>query len=378
MGNKTSSCAVSDKEEELSDYDMTVYNLKKERIFWGTLAICITYALIAFILFIASYLSEKVKAILLNRFFPFTLVFVIGTIAITIYLTYQVLDFRPVKINKNNNYDTLSCPDYWRLEKVPIDETKPEDKQLFEGVNPGLFKYRCVMDPAIFNKVDIAKSTNKTVSGGIPTADLRLTGANKANDVVLPTDTDIKNASYSNNYLYANLVDKNSLYYKDIANSNLSQTELFKHNFIMNNYTLTNSNDTSGLLKFRYNIDASKMDTARKLNIYPLNFYDSDTTNSTINSFDVMANKYVSVAIDKSTNQPVINYGGTEETISDRNQIKNAPMACDRVYPLYLATKDIELSKGNSKLDQNVLRCAYSKICGVPWSDLNCEKYMYK
>ena len=118
MGNKTSSCAVSDKEEELSDYDMTVYNLKKERIFWGTLAICITYALIAFILFIASYLSEKVKAILLNRFFPFTLVFVIGTIAITIYLTYQVLDFRPVKINKNNNYDTLSCPDYWRLEKV--------------------------------------------------------------------------------------------------------------------------------------------------------------------------------------------------------------------------------------------------------------------
>ena len=100
MGNKTSSCAVSDKEKELSDYDMAIYNLKKERIFWGTLAICITYALIAFILFIASYLSEKVKAILLNRFFPFTLVFVIGTIAITIYLTYQVLDFRPVKINK--------------------------------------------------------------------------------------------------------------------------------------------------------------------------------------------------------------------------------------------------------------------------------------
>lgn len=374
MGNKTSSCAVSDKEEELSDYDMTIYKMKKERIFWGTLAICITYAVIALILFIASYLSEKVKAVLLNRFFPFTLVFIIGTIGITIYLTYQVLDFRPVKINKNNNYDTLSCPDYWRLEKVPLDETKPEDTQLFEGVNPGLFKYRCVMDPNIFNKADIAKSTNKTVSGGIPTADLRLTGAYKVNDVVLPEHTDI-NASFSNNCLYANLVDKNSFYYKDIANSNLPQTELLKHNFIMNNYTLINSNNTSGLLKFRYNIDNStKLDTARKLNIYPLNSYDSDTTNSIFASFDVMANKYMSVEINDS-NQPVIKYGPTD---TPATEIKNAPMACDRVYPLYLATKDVELSKGNSKLDQNVLRCAYSKICGVPWSDLNCEKYMYK
>jgi hypothetical protein len=143
----------------------------------------------------------------------------------------------------------------------------------------------------------------------------------------------------------------------------------------MNNYTLINSNNTSGLLKFRYNIDASKMDTARKLNIYPLNSYDSDTTNDTFNSFDVMANKYMSVEIDKTTNQPVINYGVTD---TPTTPIKNVPMACDRVYPLYLATKDVELSKGNSKLDQNVLRCAYSKICGVPWSDLNCDKYKYK
>lgn len=376
MGNKTSSCAVSGKEEELSDYDMAIYNLKKERIFWGTLAICITYAIIAFILFIASYLSEKVKAILLNRFFPFTLVFVIGTIAITIYLTYQVLDFKPVKINKNNNYDTLSCPDYWRLEKVPIDETKLTDTQLFEGVNPGLFKYRCVMDPNIFNKADIAKSANPTITNSIPQANLRLTGVSKANDVVFPSDT-ITNPNDPNKYLYADLLTKNDDYYKDIVNSNLPQTELLKHNFIMNNYTLINSNDTSGLLKFRYNIDnTSKMDTARKLNIYPLNSYDSDTTNSTYNSFDVTSsdNKYMSVQIDAS--KPVIKYGSADGSIT--NSIKNAPMACDRVYPLYLATKDVELSKGNSKLDQNVLRCAYSKICGVPWSDLNCEKYMYK
>lgn len=144
----------------------------------------------------------------------------------------------------------------------------------------------------------------------------------------------------------------------------------------MNNYTLINSNDTTGLLKFRYNIDSSKLNTARKLNIYPLNSYDSDTTNTNTNPFDIMANKFMSVDIDAASKQPVIKYGITETSINA--SINNAPMACDRVYPLYLATKDVELSKGNSKLDQNVLRCAYSKICGVPWSELNCEKYDYK
>lgn len=367
MGNKTSSCSVSDKEEELTDYDMTVYNLKKKRIFWGTLAICLTYALIALILFLASYFSEKVKAILLNRFFPFTLVFIIGTICLTIYLTYQVLDFRPIKINKNNNYDNLSCPDYWRLEKVPLDETNPNETQLFEGTNPGLFKYRCVMDPSIYNKVDIAKTNMPN---------LRLTGFNNPNDRVLPTDTTTRNASYSNNYLYANLIDRNDVYYKKIASSNLPQTELLKHNYIMNNYTLITSNDTTGLLKFRYNIDANKMDTARKLNIFPLNSYDNDTSDASFSPFNVMTEPYMSVDIDKSTKAPVVKSSTSEN--GSYSEVKNTPMACDRVYPLYLATKDVELSKSNSKFDQNVLRCAYSKICGVPWSDLNCEKYDYK
>ena len=223
------------------------------------------------------------------------------------------------------------------------------------------------MDPTIYNKVDIAK---------VASPNLRLTGFSTANDLVTTSDTNIKNASYSNNYLYANLRDKNYLYYTNIVNSNANPNELLKHNFIMNNYTLINSNDTSGLLQFRYNIDANNMTTARKLNIFPLDSYDSDTTNGSFNQFNVMTNPYISVEIDKDTKNPVIKSNTTRE--GTYNEIKNAPLACDRVYPLYLATKDVELSKGNNKLDQNVLRCAYSKICGVPWSDLNCEKYDYK
>ncbi len=366
MGNKSSSCSVSDKEEELTEYDMTIYNLKKERIFWGTLAICITYAIIALILFLASFLSEKVKAILLNRFFPFTLVFVIGTIAITIYLTYQVLDFKPVKINKNNNYDNLSCPDYWRLEKVDIDESRPEHTLLFEGTNPGLFKYRCVMDTKVFDKVKIAK-----------TQPLRITGFNKPNDG-LHGNTEQLNGNNLNNYLYANLNTSNDLFYVNIANSNVPASDLIKHNFIMNNYTLIKSNATSGDLKFRYNVDdATKKSIARNMNIYPLDNYDNNLTNGSFNAFDITNNKFMSLKMEGKT--PTVKYAGTEANLdSSGTAINNIPMACDRVYPLYLATKDVELSKGNNKLDQNVFRCAYSKICKVPWSDLNCEKYDYK
>lgn len=361
MGNKTSSCSVSDKEEELSDYDMTIYKLRKERIFWGTLAICITYALIALILFLASYFSENVKAILLNRFFPFTLVFIIGTIAITIYLTYQVLDFRPVKINRNNNYDNLSCPDYWRLEKIPLDDNDPSSKQLFDGINPGLFRYRCVMDTSIFNKGDIAK-TNL----------MRLSGQGAAADLISPQAT-VQNPNSPNNYLYANLTipANNQAFYKDIANSNLSPLELTKHDLIMNNFTLINSNDTSGALKFKYNIDTPESrNAANKLKIAPLD--------NKISGFDVSTNKYLNITTNDTTKTPIVKSGASSIAAETGTTLTNLPLTCDRVYPLYLASKDVELSKDNNKLDQNVLRCAYSKICGVPWSDLNCEKYTYK
>lgn len=361
MGNKTSSCSVSNKEEELSEYDMTIYKLKKERIFWGTLAICITYALIALILFLASYFSENVKAILLNRFFPFTLVFIIGTLAITIYLTYQVLDFRPVKINRNNNYDNLSCPDYWRLEKIPLDDNDPTSKQLFDGVNPSLFRYRCVMDTSIFNKGDIAKTNN-----------MRLSGQGATNDSIT-YQTNVQNPNSPNNYLYTNLTeaDKNNAFYKDIANTNLNPLELTKHDLIMNNFTLINSNDTSGALKFKYNIDsADSRIAANKLKIAPLD--------NKISGFDVSTNKYLNITANDSTKAPVVKIGSTSAAAETGSTLNNLPLTCDRVYPLYLASKDVELSKDNSKLDQNVLRCAYSKICGVPWSDLNCEKYIYK
>ena len=161
MGNK---CSLNnDKDDEiLTEYDKTIYNDKRERVFYGTIAICVLYASFALLLFLASYLSEKVKFILLNNFLPFTIVYVIGTIIIVFYLIHQVVNFKPFKIDRNSKYDTLSCPDYWILEKMPgYEGSKDTFKTLFSSnVDYGLFKYRCKLDTDIFDKYNIYTANN--------------------------------------------------------------------------------------------------------------------------------------------------------------------------------------------------------------------------
>ena len=50
-------------------------------------------------------------------------------------------------------------------------------------------------------------------------------------------------------------------------------------------------------------------------------------------------------------------------------------MVCDTTYPMFLANRDEIINSKDKKFDNNVFRCAYSKMCKVPWSDMNCDKY---
>jgi hypothetical protein len=365
MGNK-SSCELPNDEETLSEYDLTVFKIRQYKIFWGTIAICIVFAIIALILFLASYLSENVKYILLNRFLPFTIVYIVGTIIIVSYLAYQVYYFKPIKIDKGNNFDQLSCPDYWKLERVPIDLYDITQKSLFDSnVNPNLFTYKCVMDNKLFKKEDIAYINNTK---------LKIANAGLADDKVTAI-TDNASINTNDKYLYANLVDNNDVFYKNVANSNVNIAELMKHSLIMNNYTNLNPSkfNDSKQLQFQYNIDDSTKNTvANNLGIYKIT-NDINLANNANNALDPASDKYLSINLD--ANKKAIADIKISNGSATPYNTNNLPLVCDRVYPLYLATKDIELSKNNSKLDQNTLRCAYSKICGVPWTDLNCGKY---
>ena len=376
MGNYRSKCSLEKKDngDNLTDYDLTIYNQKREKVFWGTIAICIIYALIGFIIFISSYFSEKAKAILLNRFLPFTIVFIIGTILIVFFLAYQVNDFKPIRIDKSATYDDLSCPDYWKLQKIPITE---KEKIFDSNVNPLLFQYRCVMDPNIFNKGNIAK-TNQTT--------MKITNAGSSSDGPILT-TDPNNYNNGRQYLLyvpssnatSNLIDFSN-------KNNYPLDNLIHNNMIMNNFTqtkFTNENNSNITHLYRYNIDTQGLnpssnltDLQNLLNLDPLK-YDIGGNSR----YEVKTNPSIKYNMSLDNNTGKLNhnlyYGSGSDPSSASTPLPYVPIVCDSVYPLYLSTKDKELRKANPNLDENLNRCAFAKACNVSWSDLNCDKYEY-
>jgi hypothetical protein len=394
MGNK---CSLKLDErnyaEDLTEYDKTIYNEKRERVFYGTIAICVLYGSLALLLFLASYLSEKVKFMLLNNFLPFTIVFIIGTIIIISYLIHQVVNFKPFKIDRNSLYDSLSCPDYWTLEKI-ADETVDDNKKMKDifssNVDPNLFKYRCKLNENIFDKYNIyqANSTKGFLDTATAVAD-RTTEENKDKPYYKYTattvlDNNIPTSKLTGNdkHLFVNILNPNNdtvtkTVNKKILQDNKQQKyELIKNTLFMNNFEL--EIDTSSTIKVFKQRDLSSPPS--KSNIVALNF-DINLTASSDGSnnktgIQPAAGSSLYIKVDLSTDNIKV-YKSSDNTLSviSDTEIKVLPMVCDSTYPMFLASRDEITNKTNPKFDNNTFRCAYSKICKVPWSDMNCDKY---
>lgn len=339
MGNNSSTCSTGNNSESnnLTDYDMTIYKDRKEKIFYGTIAICITYAIIAILLLIASYLSEKVRLILLTRFLPFTVIYIIGTIVIVLFLMHQVLNFKAIKIENKNKYDENSCPDYWTLKTYKTDDIK----NLFDAnVNTNYFKTRCVLNNNIYNRSVMKDKYN--------------------------LNFDIVGTSNLNSNLYSAHDNINNILKKITGNENYNSNiyhDLIKSSFVMNNYKIKNE-DTSTII-FEPHLNLNNPEINKTTDIRPYTYHTTPKTGS----YGIADTASTIIAYNKSGKS--FHY----DTNSGTAISSNIPFICDSVYPSYLASQDILLSKNNSKLDQNVLRCAYSKICNVPWSEVNCDKY---
>lgn len=412
MGNaKSTSCSnstsITEQDLKLTDYDMTIYEYRKERIFKGTIAICILYAFIALSILLSSYLFPTIKFVIFEKFLPFTIVFIIGTILLIIYLFYNVINFKPIKINKNYDYGNISCPDYWKL------EYNPELSKYFDSntINTNIFNYRCVLDPNILSKTDLYfNKKNQYVADGDGTED------NKASKAIGITETTATNKidrvyNYGNQqkddidfdnkkYYYANIKDGNNLKIIDkIAGTfdsniykNLVESSLLMNNYFFNSNLSKNSDyniyQHINLGDSTNNFDSSVVNLASfndtikeslKLHHVKFNNFNGSTYN------DINNNDTSSIIIKKNITNGTyldnVDYSSTAPSTADGNNINkqdltNFPLVCNRVYPLLLAAKDKELSKNSSgKYDENVLRCAYSKMCGIPWSDMNCDKY---
>ena len=398
MGNKCSIKKDDPKTDEiLTDYDRTIYADKREKVFYGTIAICVLYASFAVLLLLASYLSEKVKYILLNNFLPFIIVYIIGTIVIVLYLIDQIVNFKAYKIDRNGNYDNLSCPDYWILEKVPNAE---EDKNGFKGlfssnVDSGLFKYRCKLDPDIFDKwaiyqANLNKGNTFSIDATTKKPITPQTGkyyqyTNTNNDNNIPTDEN--SVKSHDNHLFVNLLNTidgcnvSNVYTNIFKKDNDLQYQFIVNTLFMNNYSNINYTSTENVLVFTNAINGTN-NTAFGITDIKYDYEYALNTNTNIYN-DNLDPKRKNIKVDIKDKKDIKVYASTNElaTIVDTGnsppdkRIYNLPLICDNTYPMLMAQADNVLNKTDNKYDNNIHRCAYSKICKVPWSDMNCDKY---
>lgn len=381
MGNaKSTSCSnktsVEEQDLNLTEYDMTIYEHRKEKIFKGTIAICVIYALIALLFIISSYFAPSIKFVIFDKFLPFTIVFIIGTILLIIYLFSNILKFNPIKINKNYDYTNISCPDYWKL------EYNSNLQNYFDSntINTHIFNYRCVLDSNIMSKTDLYFNRKNQINGADEASGLNavgITGYSDNNNNILGTYTNYNKDSIdtdNSKYYIADIKDNKN---KEIVNkitgtfdSNVYKN-LVESSLLMNNYVFdSNASSTDAYNVYKY-IGGSISDD---LNLKPVLFDKSGSSSDISTSEAIIIKKNIE---DDTPYLSNVGYSssGTKGLIS-KIDLTNFPLVCNRVYPLLLAAKDKELSKKSSgKYDENVLRCAYSKMCGVPWSDMNCDKY---
>lgn len=436
MGNKCSTKTANPlfDDTNLNDYDRAIFNLKREKVFYGTIAICVLYGSFALILFILSLISEKIKYLLLNSFLPFTIVYIIGTILIIMYLIHQVLNFKPYKLSKDGNYDNISCPDYWSLEFIGGDDNTSNGMyKAFENtvVVNTLFNSRCVLNSDIFDSYDIFKASSNSTAGkytgqyhffNIASNIQNTINIHDSNYNILPNKRVKINSDNSlyPNILYANIY--NNYHNSGTENiSNIVNTKIFKKkeelelnyqiaraSLLMNNYKILNPTtptkygmDTAEdytdfyrdfTTQDLYDNEATYKALLNSIGVSFLNFnyrIDSSTDISAANNSNIF-NKVIrlfkngnAIACERpiitsgrgSISDPLCTTTKSAVTGTENNYIKSLPLNCEAVYPEFLASMDKKINEVDRNMDTNVLRCAYSKICGIPWSDLNCDKY---
>lgn len=449
---------MTDKNNEnlkLNDYDITINSIRQDKLFKGTIAVCVVYGILAIIILIAAIISENIRNLIFSKFLIFTMVFILGTIIIISILIYYIVKFKPVKIDLLNMYDNFSCPDYWKMEQLDDGAVK---NAFDSNLQPDLFKYRCVMDNNTFNKLNIFTSNSSSPSD----KNYKLTNlseftkqadGNLANSYKDPQDVNF-NKNFEYGHLYKNInaynttsADDLKYYGKSNVASNI-KTTLIEASLLMNNYEYdTNSKNYKNIGSNNLNINNNNTyitwdnrtsgansnilspDTNSaiiiKWNNIDLNYYHSilnplSTTTRSNDKLYVYTKNTPSVLIGEITiiyndedipislsfmsknnisksvvsgtdyiiqtnisateNSAGATFNGPTVKIYNNNDRKptlsstditssNIPLVCDTIYPAFIASKE-DLDKNGS---QNALRCAYSKICGITWSDMSCD-----
>lgn len=342
MGTSNTKCSDLDG-EFYTQIEIDNYQKKRKNLFMGTILICGIYAVISLILILLGTFTDIGKELLFYSYLPFTIIFIIGSIIIILYFSNKIYKFKPYKLDNTFRYDDNSCPDYWNIAKL-TDKTDLTNATP-SGKNSGLFKYVCKADSNIYNKKYMLQSLNNdsnynTVVGSTAkTYSITGTDGTAYFDAAITSATpmaynyDIIDKANDSNHIFANLNIVNS---SKIIDDNIAPN--FKKNALyMAGYNVQEISGTNYGVRIDSNNNNVKVSGDAD--------YSSGTT----------------VDISK-----VPKIGGS-------GNIQAVPLLCDKVYPNFLASQDNEYNKKNPLKSPNPYRCSYSRVCGVSWSDLDCE-----
>jgi len=321
---------VNEKENEL-------IKSSKYNAFMGTIAICVVYAIFAVALILFATFTEQGKS-LYKDLKPFASVVIFGTIVIIVVMTILVINWKPEEAKKTSLDDiennSMSCPDYYKLEELGEDRADKDEKKKILGWNHYLDQ---VKYPPSSNGKDVILSDYKIDSSKKHLIKYKC----EMNKDIIKDENDFKASATTPNL--KGVTSTSTTVDTAVAVSGTNNT------WNSDNFDTNKKNDYKALSAF----------TA----MYGGIGYDDTTTDSPGNyQFGTSANNKIRNYKDDYTDDDIAKpytFGGYD---------------CTKVYPEYLAYLDAkEYLKNDENGPKNLHRCEWSKKCGVPWTEAGCE-----
>lgn len=297
---------------KLPDYDKKLFDMKRQSKYWLTFTICLLYGGVAILLLLLGSFTNWGNRVLFNELYTFVVTFIIGTSFIILYLTYKVYTFNFPSLAKEIGYDSPYCPDYWDSSFT-------------------------------FKKIGTGNDHDTTSSDG--------TRKNYFGDKYNKSQFNLKchirpnNGVYTSNSLFAELKDK-KFYKQSVNNSSHIDSKLVVE---LAGKDVPGFVNNTGL-----NIETGEYNEFRKaaaqMSGYTYSIHGGGNEDLT-----------------KNNDYALKDENGNYYTLPDK-----IPLKCDTVYPLYLAKKDFDYARKHKLDNFNKFRCAYSKVCGIPWTEAGC------
>lgn len=302
---------IDDYKNNLDDFSRSKFDHDRQKSYKLTYMTCIIYSVIAFgIIFIAA-LTDWGNNLFYNELYLFTMTFVVGSIIVISLLVYKVYSFDFPDLTKKITNDAYYCPDYW----------------ISRTINP--------------------------------------------NDYNIETPTDGEDGDTRTDKFFG---DNNYSHF----NIECSLSGIYDMNMLSNNQTLAehygyrtgNVNDTQVLfIEIDLNGDL-KSDLKRRSGLtQEEEYFKFCQIAATMSGYTL---KKTNSRIDfKRNNDKALSVGGEYYDVASTD-IK-VPLICSRIYPLFMAHEDVNYANEHRSFSTTKFRCAFSKLTGIPWSQIGCE-----